>query len=90
MEKQKTRPVHQLTMPCAGALLKVAVWRHQQGEQRPRFAVSVSRAHRGKDAKNWTFDGYFRRDELLALAALITSAHGWIVTSDSKKEAANG
>jgi hypothetical protein len=90
-EKQKTRPIHQLSTPCAGSVIRASIWRHQFKENaRPRYSVSLLRSHPNKDGKHWTSDGFLKRDELFAAARLLESAHAWIVADDAAKEVAHG
>jgi hypothetical protein len=90
-EKQKTKPCHQLCAPCAGSVIRVSIWRHQNKDnERPRYAVSLSRSHPDKTGKNWASNGFIRRDELFLAARLLESAHAWIIANDTRKEAANG
>lgn len=90
-EKTKNKPIHQLSAPCAGSVIRVSIWRHQKKpEDRPRYAVSMSRSHPDKTGKKWTADGFFRRDELLVLARLVESSHAWVISNETSKEAANG
>ena len=90
-EKQKTRPIHQLSAPCAGSVIRVSIWRHQyKDNERPRYAVSLFRSHPDKTGKNWASDGFLRRDELFLAARLLESAHAWIIANDAPKEVANG
>ena len=89
MEKPKQRPVHQIVVPFGGSLLRAAIWRHSDGEKRPRFSVSFSRAHRGKDAGKWVSAGFYNRDDCLGLARVAEIAHSWMLANNGKGDTNN-
>jgi hypothetical protein len=88
MDKKETqRPVHEVTLPFNGSILKAAIWGHQEGEKHPRFTVSVCRGYRAKDSEKWEFGTTFSRDETLGLLCVLTAAHDWIVNQSQKEGA---
>ena len=88
MEKNaKQRPVHEIRLPVNGSLLRVAIWRHQKGDQRSNFSVSFSRSYREKSGdKKWASSSFYHRDHLLGLARAMEVAHAFIVAKQSKEE----
>jgi hypothetical protein len=89
MENEKQRPVHEIALPFGGAILKAAIWRHQNGEKRPRFSVSFSRGYVEKDTGKWSFSGFFDRDETIGLSKLSQLAHDYLIANSSKGEPTN-
>jgi hypothetical protein len=84
MEKKKhTRPVHEITLPFGGALLKAAIWKHD-GKNGPRFSVSLSRVYREKEDGKWKSTGYFYKDDLLGVSRLSEVCNGWLVNQIAK------
>jgi hypothetical protein len=86
MEKEKKQPpVHQVRLPFGGCLLRASVWRHQNGEEAPRFNVTFTRTYLEKDGKTWAYSEFFRRDDLLGIARAAELAHDWIIANDGKE-----
>jgi len=85
MEKEKTRPIHQVTMPFSGAVLKAAIWRHQEGESHPRFTVTLSRGYRSEKDGKWVFTDFFNRDEILGLSRVLEMSHAFIIANEAEK-----
>ena len=84
-KEKKQRPVHQVRLPLGGSLLRASVWRHQKGEESPRFNVTFTRTYVEKDGKTWAYSEFFRRDDLLGIARAAELAHAWIVANDGQE-----
>lgn len=88
MENEKQRPIHEVTLPFAGAILKASIWRHvQEGGKRPRYSVSFTRGYREKETGKWTFNSFVDRDALLGVSALAQACHSWILANDGEGDA---
>src|SRR5580658_9907877 len=80
MEKKKNdEPVHVIALPFNGALLKAAIWKHENEGKRPRFTVALTRSYKASETAKWSSANYYMRDDLLALGHLSELAHSWIV-----------
>lgn len=87
MDTEKQRPVHEITFPFAGALLKATIWRHQESDKRPRYSVLLTRGFREKETGKWTFNSFVDRDALLGVSALTQACHTWILANDGEGDA---
>jgi hypothetical protein len=70
-ERQGNAPV----FSCRHRALKAAVWRNDT-ENGPMFNTTVSRSY--KDGETWNESGSFGYDDILIVAELLRTCHGYI------------
>jgi hypothetical protein len=67
---------------CRHRALKAAVWRNDT-ENGPMFNTTVSRSY--KDGETWKESGSFGYDDLLIVAELLRTCHGFILREMAKQ-----
>lgn len=72
-EKQPERPV----FTARHRALKAAVWRNET-ETGPMFNTTVSRSYKKDDQDQWHDSGSFGYDDILIVAELLRTCHGFI------------
>jgi hypothetical protein len=72
----KNKPIHEVRL----GMIKAAVWKNE-GENGPRYNVTVSRLYR--DGTQWKSTDSFGRDDLLLLAKVADQAHSWICSGQA-------
>ena len=87
--EEKKKPIHEIQLPFNKALLKAAIWRHENGGKRARFSVSISRCHKQGDDGKWTTSSYLQRDDLMAVGHLSQLAHAWIIGNSERGDTEN-
>jgi len=82
-------PEHSRDMPvfsCRHRALKAAVWQNES-EKGPFFNVTVSRSY--KDGETWRESTSFGYDDILPIAELLRTCHGFISREIAKNRAAS-
>lgn len=73
--KQPERSGNAPVFSCRHRALKAAVWRNDL-ENGPMFNTTVSRSY--KDGETWKESGSFSYDDVLIVAELLRTCHGFI------------
>ena len=79
MNNEKQKPVHEVRIGGN----KAAIWLHENGEGRRRFAIRFARLHRTGEGPTagWKTTEYFGRDDLLEVAKIADAAHSWCLAN---------
>jgi len=81
--KQSERSNNLPVFTCRHRALKAAVWRNESQENGPFFNVTVSRSY--KDGEEWHESGSFGYDDVLIVAELLRTCHGFICRELAKQ-----
>ncbi len=81
MQTQKQKPIHEVRL----GRIKAAVWKNE-GENGPRYNVTLTRIYKENGDKDWQHSDSFGRDDLLLVAKVADLAHSWIFAQAPSQE----